>query len=95
MAFGSKDARFFGGGRKTRELRRAARRSVGNAGWIRPDGGFAKRACKVLDISDTGVRLTSDDPVPDVFNFVSASGGLGRRVRVKWRRGTQIGAEFI
>ena len=46
---------------------------------IRPDGGFAKWHCTVLDVSDTGVRLKldADHIVPTTFNFVSAkTGGL-------------------
>jgi hypothetical protein len=98
MAFGmmaSGNARI---ARKSRELRAAKRGAVGEPGWIRQDGGFAKRPCTVLDISDTGVRLkvSSDQTVPSIFNFVLAkTGGLGRRTRVKWKRGNEIGAEFF
>ena len=97
MALGSFDARFFGSGKKARELRHFPRRAAGmNTAWIRPDeGGFGRRVCQVLDISQTGVRLKADYPVPRVFNFVSSQGGLGRRARVKWRRGSVIGAEFL
>ena len=87
--------RFLGSGKKTREGRRASRRTVGADGWIKFDGGFARRACQVLDISDTGVRLSTNGPVPDVFQFVSTLGALPRRARVKWRRGNEIGAEFF
>ena len=92
------DPRFAGSGRKTRELRAAKRLALGAPGWIRPDGGFAKRACTVLDISDTGVRLRvgGEQTVPMIFNFVTAkTGGLGRRARLKWKRGNEIGAEFF
>src|SRR5687767_12687195 len=82
MGFGTIDPRHTGSGRKHREARKARRLAVGAAGWIRPDGGFARRPCTVLDISDTGVRISVADgqTVPSVFNFVSAkTGGLGRR----------------
>jgi hypothetical protein len=98
MGFGTIDPRHTGSGRKHREARKARRLAVGAAGWIRPDGGFARRPCTVLDISDTGVRISVADgqTVPSVFNFVSAkTGGLGRRARVKWKRGNEIGGEFI
>ena len=95
MAFGNSDARFFGAGRKSRELRRFRRRTVGSPGWIKLDGGFARRSCQVLDISETGVRLLADQTVPDIFGFISALGGSYRRARVKWRRSDQIGAEFF
>lgn len=84
------------GGRKLREQRKSSRRNVGSTGWIRPDGGFATRQCRVLDISHTGVRLASDGQnVPAVFSFAMSRGEPGRRARVKWRNGTQIGAEFF
>ena len=96
MGFGRPNARLLGSVKKTRELRRARRRAAGsNTAWIRPDDGFGRRACRVMDLSETGVRLWSDDPVPAIFNFVSNQGGLGRRARVKWRRGREIGAEFF
>ncbi len=98
MAFGRINASQMGSGRKSREQRKSSRRIIGSPAWIRPNGGFAKRPCRVLDISDTGVRLAVEagQDVPVIFNFAMPSGGgLGRRARVKWRNGTQLGAEFI
>lgn len=86
---------FLGPSKTKREFRKSARVSTGGSGWIRLDGGFAKRACRVLDISDTGVCLSSDDLVPNAFTFLSDKGGPGRRARVKWRRGKMVGAEFF
>lgn len=82
---------------KTKDERRAARRKVGVDAWLRPDG-FGVRPCKVIDLSDTGVRISVSTPqaVPNVFVFLSSRGsGPGRRASVKWRRGTQIGAVFL
>ncbi len=99
MAFGRRqanaDERVVG--RKLREQRKSSRQKVGASAWIRPDGGFAKRPCRLLDISETGVRLAIEPgaDVPSIFNFAMSSGGLGRRARIKWRNGTQIGAEFL
>src|SRR5688500_17712059 len=98
MAFGKIEPRHAGSGRKHRELRTSMRQSIGEAGWVRPDGGFARWPCMVLDISDTGVRLKVDpnQTVPTIFSFVLAkAGGLGRRARVQWRRDSEIGAEFL
>jgi hypothetical protein len=80
----------------SKDQRRAARVRVGSDAWIR--GGFAVLPCKVIDLSDTGVqiRLSTPQVVPDTFTFLtSRSAGSGRSARVKWRRGTQIGAEFL
>ena len=40
-----------------RENRKAPRRKVGTDGWIRLEGGFAVRSCKVVDLSTTGVQI--------------------------------------
>ena|SRR5271166_3771355 len=82
--------------RKTKELRRASRRKVSADAWIRLDGGFAMRPCSVIDLSDTGVQISvgAGEPVPSTFTFVMSRSAAGRRARVKWRRGSQIGAEF-
>jgi hypothetical protein len=83
---------------KRKDQRRASRRKSGVKAWIGLDGGFAVRPCSVIDLSDTGVQITIDAPdsVPSIFNFLmSRTAGSGRRARVKWRRGSQIGAEFL
>jgi hypothetical protein len=70
---------------------------VANA-WIRLDGGFAVRPCKVIDLSDTGVQIVIDgaEDVPSNFTFLtSRNDGLGRRARIKWRRESKIGAQFV
>ena len=84
--------------RAPKEHRKATRKPVGATAWIRLDGGFAVRPCKVIDLSDTGVRFTIDaaDTVAGMFIFsTSRDTRSGRRARVKWRRGSQIGGEFI
>ena len=84
---------------RAKDRRRAARQSQKNiTAWVRADGGFAVRACRVLDISKTGVRLSVEgaDRMMGTFVFMpSRDRGTGRRARVKWRRGAQIGAEFV
>jgi len=82
-----------------RENRRSAprHRYTGNDTWIRPEGSLS-RLCQVLDLSRTGVRLalTSAHRLPDTFTLIlSKNNGGCRLARVKWRRGTELGAEFI
>jgi len=76
--------------------RRAPRRLCDTGAWIRPEGTFKIYGCRVSDISKLGVRLTLADvrSIPDRFIFFLADDDVGREARVKWRRGTQIGAEF-
>jgi hypothetical protein len=81
---------------RSKDQRRAARKKVGADAWIRNQ--FAVRPCKVIDLSDTGIQISIDAPqtVPSTFTFLmSRTSGSGRNARVKWRRGTQIGAEFL
>jgi hypothetical protein len=93
MAFNSASIRYAGGRKDKRQSRRIA---INDRGYIRPDGGFAKWPCTVLDSSETGIRLKLEDnhPVPTMFSYVTVS-GVGRAARVKWRRGQEVGAEFI
>jgi len=93
MALNVASARYAGGRKDKRGSRRIA---INDRGYIRPDGGFAKWPCKVLDASATGIRLKleGNHPVPRMFSYVTAS-GIGRAARVKWRRGQEVGAEFI
>ena len=87
----------FGSVRKGKELRKATRRKVGANAFIRPDGGFAVRPCTVINLSDTGVQIAIDAaiPVPSTFIFLASRNAKGRRASIKWRNGSQIGAEFL
>ncbi len=83
--------------RAMKDRRRAHRGKAESQGWVRPDGGFAARPCEIIDLSHAGVRIRADGlQIGDVFTLVlSRRGSVGRRVRVKWRRGVEIGGEFI
>lgn len=94
MALNIASVRYVGGRKDKRQSRRIA---INDRGYIRPDGGFAKWPCTVLDASETGVRLKleGNHVVPTMFSYVAVLGGSGRAARVKWRRGQEVGAEFI
>ena len=81
-----------------KDARKAARNKVGSKAWIKLDGGFSVRPCTVVDRSNSGVQLRIDNPsmVPDPFVLVtSRATRIGRRCRVKWRNGGQLGAQFL
>ncbi len=82
---------------KNRQNRRASRRGYNDNAWIRFDEAFGSRHCRLLDISRTGVRLTTinADEIPEIFVLLLSKNGTGYRVRIKWRRGAEIGAEFV
>jgi hypothetical protein len=97
MAFGRRQVDSTTTGRYPGNKRRASRVKSGASAWLRLDGGFAMRPCQLLDVSDTGVRIAVDPAlrVPNDFVIVLSQGGQGRRVHVKWRNATQIGAQFV
>jgi hypothetical protein len=49
----------------------------------------------VLDVSRTGVRLEiTNASIPNDFILLFSKTDTGHKATVKWRRGSQIGAEF-
>ena len=81
-----------------KDLRQRPRAPVGSKAWIRFDDGFSVRACRLVDLSRTGFRIVVDAPrdVTDSFNLLlSRDAAPGRLCRVKWRTGSEIGAEFV
>jgi hypothetical protein len=81
-----------------KDLRKTAREAVGSKAWVRLDGGFSVRACRLIDLSSSGIRIMVDAPhdVAGRFNLLlSRDAAPGRRCRVKWRKGSEIGAEFV
>ncbi|MBR1220529.1 PilZ domain-containing protein [Bradyrhizobium sp. U87765 SZCCT0131] len=76
---------------------RAPRRRIDREGWITMPGDFAARRCIVIDISDSGAKLQIDDPrfTRTQFELRLSRTDPGRRCRVTWRRGTQIGVAFL
>jgi hypothetical protein len=79
------------------ENRRNVRKIVTTPAWI--SLGFAVRPCTVINMSATGVRLavTSPQTIPETFTLRMSrnNAGSGRAVRVKWRKGSQIGVVFV
>jgi hypothetical protein len=81
-----------------KESRNAPRERTGTKVWIRFDDGFSVRACRLIDLSNTGVRIMVDAPrdVADRFSLLmTREAAPGRRCQVKWRKGSEIGAEFV
>ena len=81
-----------------KECRNAERENLGTQAWIRFDNGFSVRPCLVADLSSSGVRLVVEEPHAVAMQFsllLTRDATPGRRCRVKWRRGFEIGAEFV
>ena len=82
----------------SKDRRKSTRKPHNANAWIRLDEGFAVRPCKLIELSNTGLRISVDraDRLMTTFVFMtSRDTATGRRARVKWRQGAEIGAEFI
>ena len=80
------------------DKKRAARKSVSQAGWITLEGGFAARPCMVQDMSATGAKVTIDDTnsLPAKLRLAfSRDARTGRACEVVWRRGKSVGVKFV
>jgi len=81
-----------------KDSRKVVRQDLGTRAWIRFDDGFSVRACRLIDLSSNGVRLIVEAPhdVADRFRLLlSRDAAPGKRCRIKWRKGCEIGAEFV
>jgi hypothetical protein len=76
--------------------RAAPRRGCNGDAWIRLEGSFGIWHCQLLNLSQTGVRLSiaNAHKIPNTFILLLSKDSAGRLAHVKWRRGTQIGAEY-
>ena len=82
-------------GRQERRL--SPRRSLNATGWIRLDGSFAMRECRIVDVSVAGIRVATPfaGKLPETFMVLFSKCAQGHQVRMLWRRTNQIGAKFI
>lgn len=80
------------------KAKREPRKSVQQKAWIILDGGFAARACLVLDLSTSGAKISIDDPSAVHTKLrlsFTRDGAKGRHCEVAWRRGRTMGLKFI
>jgi PilZ domain-containing protein len=83
---------------KLGEKKREARKSLRQPGWITLEGGFAKRACVVENLSSSGAKISVDDnntlPAKLRLAFTRDARG-GRPCEVVWHRGRTVGVKFV
>jgi len=87
-----------GANRDRHELRKYPRRHYGRPAWLDVGSGAELVLCLVYDISETGagIKLSCDDTLPAQFTLLfSPTGRPGRRCRVVWQNGHQLGCEFV
>ena len=78
------------------EQRRAPRLRSLLGARIEINDGRSTVDCLIRDVSETGAKLIISAPVPlpDGFELIIPQRGITRRVRVAWRRATEIGVRF-
>ena len=77
---------------------RDPRKSLRQPGWVTFEGGFATRQCIVEDLSASGAKITTEEPVvlPASFRVAFARDArTGRNCDVVWRRGQTVGVKFV
>jgi PilZ domain len=80
------------------ERRRSPRRRLYSAAKIKLGAGIPTRDCRVIDISDDGVRLhVEGSDVPDEFELLLSWDGVVREstYSVVWRHGHEVGAKLV
>jgi hypothetical protein len=58
-------------------------------------GGFAKRECKVVDISESGARIAISGAIELPRQFSIAFASSARPCQLVWRNGTMAGVKFL
>jgi PilZ domain len=58
-------------------------------------GGFAKRDCKVVDISGSGARIVVSSAIELPRQFSIAFASTTRPCQLVWRNGTMAGVKFL
>jgi PilZ domain len=80
------------------ERRRSPRRCLYRMAKIKVGVGVLAHDCILIDISDSGVQLHIPGfDVPDEFVLLLSGDGVVREstYKVVWRRGHEVGAEFV
>jgi hypothetical protein len=58
-------------------------------------GDFAKRDCKVVDISESGARIAISGTIELPRQFSIAFASTARPCQLVWRNGTMAGVKFL
>ncbi|MDR3489032.1 MAG: PilZ domain-containing protein [Bradyrhizobium sp.] len=58
-------------------------------------GGFAKRDCKVVDISESGARIAISGAIDLPRQFSIAFASSAKPCQLVWRNGTMVGVKFL
>ena len=80
-----------------KERRKTPRRAINRVAQYFTGAGSLPRSCFITDVSETGARLYSEMPMPDVFllSLFVEGDEMRRECRVVWRLGGELGVEFV
>ena len=69
----------------------------GYAAHLMAIDGTWRRACSLLDISETGAKMTVEGTIPlkEFFLLLSSTGLAYRRCELAWVNGEEIGVNFL
>jgi hypothetical protein len=79
------------------ELRKKPRQQFHYNARIQIDSKAPLVTCAIVDISESGARLSleADEPLPETFMLLLTRNGRARRhCRLVWRNGQTLGVEF-
>jgi hypothetical protein len=64
--------------------------------WIALDDDFARRECRLVDVSEHGARLVVDSstPLPHDFRVALVPNAPARPCEKVWRNGSMVGIKF-
>ena len=80
------------------DRRSSPRKTVVQTAWLNLGGDIPPIICVLWDISETGARLVIPSPesLPDqIYLLMARDERPGRPCRVMWRKGTDVGLEFL
>ena len=82
------------------EQRRVGERVVfdrGYAAHLMAIDGTWRRSCLLLDVSETGAKMTVEGTIPlkEFFLLLSSTGLAYRRCELAWVNGEEIGVNFL
>jgi hypothetical protein len=76
--------------------RKFARRTLNYPAKIIANDGSWGRNCRLVDVSDGGARLVTEQPIELPEDFTLAlSGKIARRCHLKWIDDCEIGVTFV
>ena len=78
-------------------MRQDNRNKVDRVAWISVGNDLPLRSCTLIDISDSGAKLTLEDvgDIPDIFSlWLSRHGHPRYTCRVVWSYKNNIGVQF-